>query len=295
MPDRPRPGRDFSVIRVGPLWRVTRPLHPVLEPYVHERAAYVGGPRSHYAVRLVPTGRVALIVNFGPPYTRFARLRDPQPRTRPIGSLFSGLEDSPGVCEHPGDHDALRVELTPLGAYRLLAMPLSELSNSVVELRDVLGREADELAERLAATRDWTRRFDLLDNALLARVDEGPAAAPQVAHAWRLITTAPGAAPIAKIADEVGWSHKHLLRRFTQQVGLTPKAVARVARFQQALSMLSRPGAAGLAEVSAACGFYDQAHLSRDFRELAGASPKQCATSPWAANRAVDLDAKVAV
>jgi AraC-like DNA-binding protein len=288
VPDHPRPGRDFAAVRVGPLWRITRPTHPGLTPYVHERAAYVGPADARYAVRLVPTGRVTMIVNLGRPYARFARLHAGNQPTAPIGSLISGLEDRPGVCEHHGGHDAMRVELTPSGAYRLFAVPLSELSNTVVELRDVLGPEADELEERLAVTTDWPSRFDLLDTALLSRLSTGPSPAGEVAHAWQLITAESGVIPIARIAREVGWSHKHLLRRFAQQVGLTPKTIARVARFQRALTMLSRLGA-GLAQVSAACGFYDQAHLSRDFRELAGASPKQCATAPWAAHRAVDL------
>lgn len=274
--------------RVGEMWRISRPHHPGLAQYLHERAGYVGAPGVGYTVRLVPAGQVTVVVNLGAPYARVARLGAPKADTGPIGSLVSGLDDGPGVCEHSGGQEAIRMQLTPLGAYRLFAMPQSELANTSIELRDVLGAEADELAERVASTASWSRRFDLVDAALLARIHGGPEPAPEVVHAWRSITTRPGAVPIARLAAEVGWSQRHLLRRFTQQVGLPPKTVARVARFQRAVSMLSRPGA-DLAEVSAACGFYDQAHLSRDFRDLAGASPRWCATAPWAVEDAIDL------
>jgi len=270
------------------MWRISRPHHPGLARYLHERAAYVGGSGAGYTVRLVPTGQVTVIVNLGDPYARVARLGAPKPDSGPIGSLVSGLDDGPAVCEHLGGQEAIRMQLTPLGAYRLFAMPQSELANTSIELRDVLGPEADELAERVASAASWCRRFDLVDAALLARIHDGPEADPEVVQAWRSVTTRPGAVSIARIAAEVGWSQRHLLRRFTRQVGLTPKTVARVARFQRAVGMLSRPGV-DLAEVSAACGFYDQAHLSRDFRDLAGVSPRRCATAPWVVHDAIDL------
>jgi AraC-like DNA-binding protein len=270
------------------MWRLSRPHHPGLAQYLHERAAYVGAPGAGYTVRLVPTGQVTMVVNLGVPYARVARLGARYADSGPIGSLVSGLDDGPGVCEHPGGQESIRMQLTPLGAYRLFAMPQSELANTSLELRDVLGAEADELAERAAATSSWSRRFDLIDAALLARIHGGPEPAPQVVHAWRSVTMRPGAVPIARIAEEVGWSRRHLARRFTQQVGLTPKTMERVARFQQAVAMLSRPGA-DLAEISAACGFYDQAHLSLDFRDLAGASPRWCASASWAVEDAIHL------
>ncbi|MFE2868821.1 helix-turn-helix domain-containing protein [Embleya sp. NPDC059259] len=275
--------------RVGPLWRVHRQEPLALAPYVHERAGYVGVPGPRYEARLVPNNCVMVVVNLGAPFTRMGRLDGPPPTVSTLRTPVGGLEDGPGVVEHPGGQEALRIQVTPLGAYRLFAMPLSELSNTVVGLDDVLGPAADELIERLAATTDWARRFALLDNTLLHRIDQGPAVDPHVAHAWHLLTAGPRAIPIARIAKEIGWSHKHLLRRFTHQIGLTPKSVARIVRFQHAVALLSSPGAK-LAEVSATCKFYDQAHMNRDFRELAGVSPKLCASSPWAAARAVELD-----
>ncbi|MGW0838932.1 helix-turn-helix domain-containing protein [Streptomyces sp. NPDC002787] len=132
--------------------------------------------------------------------------------------------------------------------------------------------------ERLANTPDWAARFDLLDTALLARLARGPEPAPEVGHAWRLLAGSAGARPIARIADEVGWSQGYLIRRFTQQIGLTPKASARVLRFRHAVAMLGH-GAASLTEISAACGFYDQAHLNREFRAIAGTTPGQMAAA----------------
>jgi transcriptional regulator GlxA family with amidase domain len=81
-----------------------------------------------------------------------------------------------------------------------------------------------------------------------------------------------GQAPIGGICDRLGRSRRHLAARFREQVGLPPKTVARIFRFDRAVSMLAQPGA-GLAGVAVECGYYDQAHLNRDFREFAGTSP----------------------
>ena len=78
-------------------------------------------------------------------------------------------------------------------------------------------------------------------------------------------------APIGRIYDQLGRSRRHLAARFREQVGLPPKTVARIMRFNRAISTLR--GEAALAEVAFECGYYDLAHLTRDFREFAGTSP----------------------
>ena len=77
---------------------------------------------------------------------------------------------------------------------------------------------------------------------------------------------------IGALAEAIGCSRKHLVSQFRAQVGLPPKSVARILRFERAEKLLSRSGARPL-EVALACGYFDQSHLIRDFRELAGATP----------------------
>lgn len=276
----PRDGTTgaVEVARLGGLWRVTRPWHPGLRPFLRSYVGYWEAVTSPYEARLVPTGRATLLISLAEPFSQVRRLGVPGGGSGNIGSLVVGLEDRPAICVHPGGQEAIRVEFTPLGAYRLFGMPMSELTNVAIEIRDALGPEAGVLVERLASTPDWAARFDLLDAALLARLGRGPEPAPEVGHAWRLLSGSAGTIPIAHIAAEVGWSQGYLIRRFTQQIGLTPKASARVLRFRHAVAMLSR-GAASLTEISTACGFYDQAHLNREFRAIADTTPGQMVAS----------------
>ncbi len=97
--------------------------------------------------------------------------------------------------------------------------------------------------------------------------------ASEVREAWRLVVRSGGAIPVAEVAAEVGWSRRQLTRRFSAEFGLSPKLAARVVRFERARRMLELPGRPSFAGVAAACGYYDQPHLNRDFAELAGCPP----------------------
>jgi transcriptional regulator GlxA family with amidase domain len=93
---------------------------------------------------------------------------------------------------------------------------------------------------------------------------------PEVGYAWDRLEETGGNLRIEELAGEVGWSRRHLAELFRVETGLSPKAAARVIRFERACDRLRSPGGAPLAQVAADTGYVDQAHLARDFRELAG-------------------------
>jgi transcriptional regulator GlxA family with amidase domain len=107
-------------------------------------------------------------------------------------------------------------------------------------------------------------------------IDPDDVVSPELTYAWRALLRTGGTAPVRAIADSIGWSRQHLARRFGTEFGLSPKLAARVIRFSKARRMLaSTPAFITLAQVAAACGYYDQAHLDRDFAELACCSPSE--------------------
>jgi AraC-like DNA-binding protein len=206
------------------------------------------------------------IVCFGVPY----RI-DGEPFTTFVG----GLTDRPTGTAFAGEAAGVQVDFSPLGARRVLGLPMDELTNRTVVLEDVLGRGGAELVGRLQEAAGWAERFALLDAALLRRVAEGPEPAPEVAWAYRRLTAAGGQLAVGPLAAEVGWSRRHLAARFRRDVGLGPKAVARILRFDRALRGL-REGRA-LADVAYECGYADQPHLNREFRALGGGTPREVA------------------
>jgi AraC-like DNA-binding protein len=190
------------------------------------------------------------------------------------GSFVGGLDDSATITEYSGEQRGLQVNLTPLGARRLLGLPMCELARRVVALDDVLGApRAARLAERLHDAPDWRARFALLDAFLLARLAAAPPVAAELEQAWARLNATGGAIAISQLASEVGWSRRHLAARFQTEAGLSPKAVARILRFARVTGTLRAQGGRGLAEIAYAAGYADQAHLNRDFRAFAGTTP----------------------
>ena len=210
-------------------------------------------------------GAVA-IVCFGVPY----RLNGES-----FVAFVGGLTDRPVLTEFEGAAGGVQVDFTPLGARRCLGLPMDELTNRVVALEDVLGPRAPLVAERLHDAAGWPERFALLDAVLMRRLAFGPAPAPEVAWTLRRLAAADGRLAIGALADEVGWSRRHLAARWRRDVGLGPKAVARILRFERALRLVR--GGHALADAAYACGYADQPHLNREFRALAGATPREVA------------------
>ncbi|WUD65910.1 helix-turn-helix domain-containing protein [Nocardia sp. NBC_00508] len=169
----------------------------------------------------------------------------------------------------------IELSLDPLGAYSLLDTPGIEMSGRLVELADVLGRRSREFADRIRDEPTWRSRFELLDGFLLDRAAIGRQVSPEVRRAWALLTATGGAIPIRRIVEDVGWSHKHLIAKFTQQVGVPPKAAARLVRFERARRHLLQHPESRLHEVAATYGYADQSHFNRDFRGFTGVTPTE--------------------
>jgi AraC-like DNA-binding protein len=253
------------------MWELAhRTPHPALRG---DFERYVGFEERYDAPlrRLeVPFAGAALIIGLGPPH----RMWDPDHAdAAPLvcRSFIAGVHDQATIVEHDGYACGIEIHFTPLGARRFLGMPGSELTNLIVELEAVLGREARELAERLGELTTWEARFDALEAAVLARAHAAPLLPPDVEWAWRRLRDTHGGAAVHELAGELGCSRRHLARSFGAELGLPPKALARVLRFERAAGLV-RAGR-GLADVAYSCGYYDQPHFNREFRALAGTTP----------------------
>ena len=222
----------------------------------------------------VPSVLVPLIVNFGSPWRVATSSDSSAPETR--DSFLAGLYDHSVFVMAEGPASCVQVDFTPIGAHLFLGLPMHELANRVLDAQDVLGRDG-ELVARLEAATSWDDRFALLDAAILRRVGGARRPAPEILWAWRALEQTDGAVRIGALAERTGRSRKQLLAGFRTHVGLGPKTVARIMRFNRAVAALRRGHRPALARLAAECGYFDQAHLNRDFRDFAGSTPLEFA------------------
>jgi AraC-like DNA-binding protein len=223
-------------------------------------------PGTHLGL---PSPYLTIVLSLGAP-TRTAMPGEP---AADFAALAGGLHTRAVSVEHDGDQYGIQLSLTPEGARSLLGMPAAELVSQVVPLDRLLGADADAIIARLAETDGWPARFAVLDEVLSRRAGRLAGPSPELQRAWRLLGERGGLVRIADLAGEVGWSRRHLGQRFAAEYGLTPKEAARVVRFSRSARLLKRPDRPALADAAAACGFYDQAHLAREWNDLAGCPP----------------------
>jgi AraC-like DNA-binding protein len=268
----------------GPVPGVCPGEYEVVRARRSEVGSGAAGDYTRYKERLaatvrrreVPSSDVIMVVAFGHPLQMLPQRREDVARS--CTCLVMALHESVAVTGHSGLQAGVAIRLSPLRAYSLLAVPMNMISNELVDMEVLLGQDAVCLAERLAAAPGWPQRFGILDATLTARIAGGPVPDPAVQWAWRRLKASAGGTPITFLAEQVGWSRRHLERKFLQQVGLPPKTAARIFRFEHALSLLTG-ASCGLADIAAKAGYSDQAHFSREVQALTQCTPAELTAS----------------
>lgn len=212
---------------------------------------------------------IPLIISFGSPFS-IALGREPAVADKPQG-FAGGLYAGPVHIRSDGEAECVEVDFTPLGAYRFFGGGVVDLAGRTVELGDVFGDDGGKLRERLGATSCWESRFELVENWMALGAKYEPS--PEVIFCYRRLALNGGNVRVTTLAEEIGWSRKHLVQRFRSEIGLGPKSLARIMRFHWACRLAQTGTSESWAMIAAQSGYSDQAHLTRDFGTLAGESP----------------------
>jgi AraC-like DNA-binding protein len=252
---------------VAAIYRTHTPAPP-LGDFV-ERFWFCEGTPPHPREHILPSGTVELVVNLRADEVRI----DGPSRQRLSGAAVSGTYSRFFVID-PAPHAAMvGVHFRPGGAAPFLGVTPGDLTDAHTELSDLWGRSAVELRERLCTAATPEERFALLERVLTARLTRAPLRHRAVPAALAAFER-PGVC-VRDVAAHVGLCQRRFIRVFAAEVGLTPKLYSRVRRFQRARAMVRRAAAPDWARVAAECGYFDQAHLIRDFRAFAGLSPTE--------------------
>lgn len=261
--------RDGHTTLIGVTRRTVDPVgaavHEALTPYVASVTAYdvgLGAPGVH---RGLPGTTLRFVLPVGEPLD-VGWQGQPESRDR-RWSTISGLHVGPAEIHHVGRQAGLQLALTTAGARALLAMPAAALAGELLELEAVLPSLHHLPALLQEAPR--SRWVDLVERALLALLSRHDAPAPR-AEVGRALARLTRGARVEAVADEVGYSRRHLGALVRAECGLAPKQVQRLGRFDASRGLMGR---VPLAEVAPRCGYADQSHLTREWVAMAGCPP----------------------
>lgn len=214
---------------------------------------------------------VPLVISFGAPF-RIGLGRRPEVHDD-YASFTSGLFAGHVVIDSAGDCACIQIDFTPLGAYRFFGLPMRELSAGMVTLEDLADQGIVDLRRRLENSEDWNERLGIAEAFLRDRLRRGPAVSSAIVSAYRELAFCHGNIRIAAVARRLDWSRKHLSQRFQDEIGLPPKQLARIFRFNRLIELAKCTEMPDWADLAGECGYADQAHLTREFSEFAGTSP----------------------
>jgi AraC-like DNA-binding protein len=250
-------------------WAAARP-HPALRHLVRDYVGYVGpaGPPLH---RGLPSSCATLVVSIAEPI-RIVEGPGASGGAVAWQGVVGGLHLRP-VMIRPGAHDhGVQLALHPLGLRALLGVCAAELADTAANLRDLPVAWAGSLPERIAEAASWPEVFRTLDDVLTSATSP-VTLVPEIRQAWRTMLASRGTRPVADVAEAVGWSRRHLAARFTAETGIGPKQAARLVRFEHSRAALRSGDYRSLADLAFRCGYYDQAHMANEWRDLAGCAP----------------------
>ena len=239
---------------------------PPLDELVH-CIWFLTGNGTEPAQPVVPDGRVELIIHRGEPFCRIDEFGIARPQS---AALVAGQLTSPIRLSPRGAVDVVGVRFRSAGARCVLGLPLDELAGRVEALQDIRPGLAAALRRAASLERSPAACAAAVSRVLWSVIGEAP---PPLVRAAVHALGALRPRGIDAIARDLGTTPRTLERRITREVGLSPKLLQRVLRFRRAFRMLDGTSPGRWGPVAAAAGYYDQAHLIRDFRSFAGATP----------------------
>jgi len=233
----------------------------------------IEGGQARRLEKILPCGTSELVVNLKNDEIHIHDPQQPERYRRFSGAVFSGTYSQSFICNGLQHEAIMGVHFKAGGAFPFLNTEASELTNEHANLADLWGGSGVELRERLCTAATPQQRFRLMESVLKRRLLCHTRDQAQMNVALKMFAMGGNGALVRAVSRELGFSQRRFIQVFSSHVGLTPKMFCRILRFQRARVSAERLKAPDWAELAVACGYFDQSHLIKDFKEFSGSTP----------------------
>lgn len=230
-----------------------------------------GAPGPHLRERLLPNAEASMVFNLrDDPIVEY----EDDGRVYQYGqAVVSGARSNCFAIACNVQDRVIGVQFRPGGAAPFFPMPVSTLEDASFNVTDIWGKEATWIRERILAQPTPGAMLHMLSACLLERLSDSARLHPSVIYTAAQLDVCDSPGRVAVVTERVGMSQRRLTQLFHEQVGVSPKTFHCVRRFQHTLRHLRGKQSVDWADVAVQFGYYDQAHLSHDFRRLTGMTP----------------------
>jgi AraC-like DNA-binding protein len=225
---------------------------------------------THSSERLLPDGCIEWIFHFGARFRQLIQGKwELQPRSFVVGGLTRFI-----MVQATGPVASMGIRFRPGGAYRFMPFPIDALTDQAVPTEDIWGHAGACIAEAVLGAHSAAAQRNLIELFLLSRLHLS-SGRPRFEAAVSEIILTRGQTRVDQLAGRLGISSRQLEREFRARAGLSPKALARIIRFQNLLQLLGEGALRQWAMLALESGYADQPHMVREFREFSGQSPTE--------------------
>ncbi len=245
--------------------------HPLLARYIKCYWILEGHKKlpSPKAERILPDGCMELIFHLNDPVKRqTVDSFETQPRSFVSGQIRRYI-----LLEPTGQLGVMGIRFQPAGAAAFFRVPMLELAEQTVGLDLIWGNPGKELESRVMETRTHCERVRQMEAWLIRQIDPRHNSDGVVDAAISAIISAQGEISMDTLLRKLPVSGRQLERKFNEKVGLTPKLFSRIIRFQKIFKLIAKNGPQRLTPLALDCGYYDQSHFIREFKEFSGVNP----------------------
>jgi len=221
---------------------------------------------------IVPDGTMKMIFHYGDLYWHHPPngQRFLQPRCFLIGQLTR-----PYIVEPKGNTGSFVVRFHPHGFLPFTTIPIKEMENTPVALDRLFGEDGTALEQKILRAKKTEERITFIETFLLDRLNSKEVTDRIVQSTIETITTANGQLSVEELSQKSNLNRRQLSRKFSSDIGLSPKQLSKTIRLQATLKMLLNNDGTSLTDLAYENEFYDQAHFIKEFKAFTGLTPKE--------------------
>lgn len=244
----------------------------ILSEFIENIVFYEGYSTQHLVDKLLPDGSINLLMDMSNKPSKLYYDLELKKSTDYTGSFISGQHKGYMLIE--ANHSAMMVtRFKPGGAYPFFDFPISNLNDSVKQLEPIWGEQVEITRKKIMTEKDVRKKFEIAEDFYLLRIKRDFKRDESFEKVLDHLYSNPQNSSIKELAELMQVSQKHLISLFDKRVGLKPKNLARIFRFQKAIQKLEHQEKIDWIDMAHECGYYDQSHFIRDFLEFSGINP----------------------
>jgi AraC-like DNA-binding protein len=253
------------------IYRIHTPAAP-LSFFIEHFFYYEGHTAEHRMEKFLPDGSMDLLIDLTETPKKLFHNEAGTAFTTYKKSWISGMKTE-YILIDASVSSMIGVHFKPGGAYPFFDFPINELNNLTIELDTVWNNEIHSIRNAILNTERIGQKFSILENYFLQKGKRKSEPNLLVQYAVEQLIHSPAVWTIDRLTRKVGVTQKHLISLFKKYVGLSPKQLARISKFQKVIQLAEKQQRIEWTQLAYECGYYDQSHFIKEFQAFSGINP----------------------